>query len=58
MGWTMKLSIPTINSEANVAVTLINSGRPWLGFSLVIVCRVLTCLTVIALAVLSMSYGF
>jgi hypothetical protein len=53
----MKLSIPTSNEEANVAMTLIKSGRPWMGYSLVIVCRFLWCLTVIAVAVVGMIYG-
>jgi hypothetical protein len=53
----MKLSIPTKTDEANVAVTLIKSGRPWLGFSLVVVCRALWCLTVLAMAIIGIVYG-
>lgn len=53
----MKLSIPTKTDEATVAVTLIKSGRPWMAYSLVIVCRALWCLTVIALAFAGIAYG-
>lgn len=53
----MKLSIPTKADETNVAVTLIKSGRPWMGYTLIIVCRALGCLTVIGLAVLGKAYG-
>lgn len=58
MGRAMKLSIPTKTDEANVAVTLIKSGRPWMGYTLILVCRALWCLTVIGLAVLGWAYGF
>jgi hypothetical protein len=58
MSRAMKLSIPTRDNEANVAVALIKSGRPWMGYSLVIVCRALWCLTLLAGAVLGAIYGF
>lgn len=57
MDGAMKLSIPKGSNEANVAVTLIKSGRPWLGYSLVIICRLLWCFTVAGLVVLGMRYG-
>lgn len=57
MGRAMKLSIPTKADEANVAMTLIKSGRPWMGYTLMIVCRALWCITVIGLAVLGTIFG-
>lgn len=56
MGRAMKLNIPTRDNVANVAVTLIKSGRPWMGYSLMMVCHAFTCLS-IALAAVGCLYG-
>lgn len=52
----MKLPISRKTDESNVAVTLVKSGRPWMGYSLVVVCHVLWCITAICLAVAA-SHG-
>jgi hypothetical protein len=57
MGYAMKPIVLIRTDEANVAVTLIKSGRPWMGYSLFVFCRLLTCLTVVGLAVVGIIYG-
>ncbi len=53
----MKLNLPTRDNETAVAVALIRSGRPWLGYSLVLLCRFLTSVTVAGLAILAWVSG-
>lgn len=58
MDYAMKLSIPTKADESNVAVALIKSGRPWMAFSLMVVCRTLWSLAIIVPAITAAVYGF
>jgi hypothetical protein len=57
MDYAMKLPIPTKADESNVAVALIKSGRPWMGYTLMVVCRVLWCMTIVGLAIVAAGYG-
>lgn len=57
MGRAMKLPILTKTAEANVAVELIKRGRPWMGFSLMVISRVIGLLIAIAFATLGAIYG-
>lgn len=57
MGNAMKLPIPRKSDDTSVALALVKSGRPWMGYTLTIICHALGCLGAIACAILIALYA-